>query len=73
MRPVSWKEFDKFLRYIGCTFDHQTGDHLIYKKDGLNRPIVIKKVNELPIFIVNNNLRTLNMTKKDFLEILERL
>jgi predicted RNA binding protein YcfA (HicA-like mRNA interferase family) len=73
MKRIGWKEFEKFLLYIGCTFERQKGDHLIYHKNGLKRPIVIRRVKELPNFIINNNLRTLNMTREEFEEIIDRL
>ncbi|MBN2095485.1 MAG: type II toxin-antitoxin system HicA family toxin [Candidatus Aenigmarchaeota archaeon] len=73
IKPISWKKFDKFLKYVGCTLKCEKGDHMIYWRDGLNRPIVIPKVEDIPTFVVRNNLRTLGIPKEEYLEILERV
>ncbi len=69
---ISWKKFDKFLMFVGCVFVRQEGDHRIYKRAGLRRPIVIPQVSNIPAFIVRNNLRLLGMTPDQFLEYLKR-
>ena len=71
--PISWKRFDKFLRYVGCEFKREKGDHRIYVKDGLIRPLVVPQDSELPIFIIRNNLRILNISPEEYLEILQRI
>lgn len=71
--PISWQKFEKFLLSIGCNFERQKGDHLIYSKKGLKRPVVIPKEKELPIFIIRNNLRTLNFTTEEYLKILKNI
>lgn len=70
---VSWKRFEKFLLKIGCEFKGQTGSHRKYKKSGLDRPIIIPCDDELPAFIISNNLRTLGIPKKIYLEMISRL
>ena len=39
----------------------QEGDHLIYTKPGVLRPVVIPKSLGVPVFIIKNNLRTAGM------------
>lgn len=73
LTPVDWKEFEKFLLYIGCKFKRQKGDHRIYWRVGLNRPVVLPMYKNLPIFVIRNNLRTLDMTVDEYLEILKKL
>ena len=70
---VDWKKFEKFLLYVGCVFKRQKGDHRIYWRVGLNRPIVLPMYKNLPIFIIRNNLRTLNITTEEYLEILKKI
>ena len=38
------------------------GDHYVYTKDGVARPIVIPDWREIPVFIIKNNLRSANIT-----------
>ncbi len=71
--PVHWKRFEKFLLYVGCTFVREKGDHRIYARDGLSRPVVVPRDTQLPIFIIRNNLRVLGISTDDYLQILERL
>jgi len=66
--PVSWKVFEKFLFSQGCEFKRQKGDHLVYTKSGLLRPVIVPKVNPVPIFIIKNNLRTLGVSREVYLE-----
>ncbi|OGM92686.1 hypothetical protein A2333_00835 [Candidatus Wolfebacteria bacterium RIFOXYB2_FULL_49_7] len=70
---IEWKKFEKFLLFVGCTFDREKGDHRIYWRDDLKRPIVIPRCNPLPLFIIRNNLRILNMTIDEFATILGQL
>ena len=70
---VGWREFEKFLIQVGCEFKGQKGSHRRYKKPGLLRPIIIPCNDELPMFVILNNLRTLGIPKKVYLEIIERL
>ncbi|MGC9311015.1 MAG: type II toxin-antitoxin system HicA family toxin [Candidatus Aenigmatarchaeota archaeon] len=73
MRKASTKDFEKFLFYIGCTFERQTDNHRIYKKDGMKRPVIVKIMRVLPEFIIKNNLRTLGISRKEFEEIMDRV
>ena len=72
LTPIHWKKFEKFLLYIGCEFERERGDHRVYSKAGLPRPIVIPREQELPIFIIRNNLRVLGISVESYLEILEK-
>lgn len=65
---IHWKKFEKYLLSIGCTFEREKGDHRIYWKKGIPRPIVIPRDRSLPPFIIMNNLRVLGISKDEFLE-----
>lgn len=71
--PVKRKKFEKFLIFVGCKFKRQKGDHLIYDRADLKRPVVFPADKEIPVFIVRNNLRTLNIEVEEFLKILRQL
>lgn len=71
--PISWQKFEKFLLYVGCEFVREKGDHRLYDREGLLRPIVIPRLKELPVFIIQNNLRNLKVSHDQYLEIMERL
>jgi len=71
--PISWKKFEKFLFFVGCNLIREKGDHRIYSRDGLKRPIVIPREMNLPVFIIRNNLRLLDMLPEEYLAILEKI
>lgn len=70
---ISWKEFEKFLKFIGCDFLREKGDHRIWGRSGLKRPVVIPKNQSIPVFVVRNNLRLLNVSVNEYLEIVTKL
>lgn len=55
LTPIHWKQFKKFVLFVGCRFERERGDHLIYWRQGLKRPVVFPKDKELPVFIIRNN------------------
>jgi predicted RNA binding protein YcfA (HicA-like mRNA interferase family) len=72
LKPVSWQKFEKFLLKSGCKFERQKGDHRVYSKQGLKRPIIIPAVKELPRNVILSNLRTLGISKEDYLRIITK-
>lgn len=73
LSSVHWRKFERFLFKIGCEFKRQKGDHRIYWKKGLKRPVVVPCDSALPVFVILNNLRILDISKEEFLKILSRL
>ncbi|OGZ26816.1 MAG: hypothetical protein A2365_01285 [Candidatus Nealsonbacteria bacterium RIFOXYB1_FULL_40_15] len=73
LTPISWKIFEKFLLFVGCEFIREKGDHRIYQRVNLKRPVVIPRCKELPVFIIRNNLRVLGISPEEYLEILKRI
>ncbi len=73
LTPIHYGKFAKFLEYIGCQFVRQRGSHMIYRRSDLNRPIVFLASKQLSTIVITNNLRTLNISKEKYLEILEKI
>jgi predicted RNA binding protein YcfA (HicA-like mRNA interferase family) len=48
------------------------GDHHVYTKPGITRPVVIPDWQEVPVFIIKNNLRTANISREEYFELLEK-
>ena len=71
--PIHHREFEKFLLKIGCQFVRQRGDHRIYWRDGLKRPVVVPTYKALPIFIIKNNLRIVDISTEEYLRTLQAL
>jgi len=71
IRPVDYRTLAKVFERDGFTFDRQRGDHLIYIKSGVRRPLVIPMCIELPVFIIKNLLRTAGMSRERYFDLLE--
>ena len=69
LTPIHWKNFERFLKFVGCEFAREKGDHRIWKRSDLKRPIVIPKDIAIPVFIIRNNLRLLNLTPQEYINI----
>ena len=68
---ITNKQFQKFLLYIGCSQKRSKGDHFVYVRSGLIRPIIIPLDNPLPQFIIRNNLKLLGISLEEFFNIIE--
>ena len=51
-RPVSYKWLVKVFEREGFSLSRQHGDHRIYTKPGIKRPLVIPAYDDVPIFII---------------------
>ena len=70
---INWKKFEKFLLFVGCEFIRENGDHRIYQKKGIARPIVLPRRKELELFIIHNNIRLLGINIKEYEIILKNM
>ena len=48
IKPVSYQLLVRVFEQDGFTFDGQRGDHLIYTKPDIKRPIVIPMYSDVP-------------------------
>jgi len=71
IKPIPRERFDKFLKSVGCRLLRGKGDHRVYTRSGLKRPVVIPR-KELPVFIIRNNLKLLNIDTKEYLKIIQK-
>jgi predicted RNA binding protein YcfA (HicA-like mRNA interferase family) len=72
MSPIGWRDFDRVLRKAGCQFVRQEGDHCIYTRDDLKRPVVLPMDDEIPVFVIQNNLRTLGISRDEYFKLLKK-
>jgi predicted RNA binding protein YcfA (HicA-like mRNA interferase family) len=72
IKPVSYQLLVKVFEQDGFTFDRQRGDHLIYTKPDIKRPIVIPMYSDVPVFIIKNLLRTAGMNRERYFDLLEK-
>ena len=49
------------------------GDHFVYVKPGVARPVVIPDWDEVPVFIIKNNLPTAGISRDEYFELLSKV
>ena len=69
--PIHFKKLVRVFEQCGFELDRKEGDHLIYVKDNIKRPIVIPMYREIPVFIIKNNLRSAGMSREEYFELLD--
>jgi predicted RNA binding protein YcfA (HicA-like mRNA interferase family) len=73
LRPVHYSTLIAVFEKEGFTFNRQRGDHLIYTKPGVARPLVIPVYSQVPVFIIKNLLRSAGISRERYLEVLQNL
>ena len=68
--PTDWRTLDAVFIRAGFVFRRQEGSHRSYVKPGVPRPIVIPTHQEVPVFIIRNNLRTAGLSRDDYFRLL---
>ncbi|MGC2287599.1 MAG: type II toxin-antitoxin system HicA family toxin [Candidatus Acidiferrum sp.] len=71
--PIPYRRLVRVLEMEGFMFVRERGDHMIYTKPGILRPIVVPRYDALPVFIIKNVLRTAQMSRERYIELLKRL
>ena len=69
--PIDYKKLVRVFEKSGFRMDRQEGDHLIYVKEGIKRPIVIPMYKNIPVFIIKNNLKTAKITREEYFILLK--
>jgi len=68
--PVSYKRLVKVFEADGFRCVRSDGDHMVFSKAGVTRPVVIPKYPAVPVFIIRNNLRTAGMSRDRYFHLL---
>ena len=69
LRPIHYK---KFLKEIGCELIRQEGDHRVWTRSDLIRPVIVRAKKDLPVFEIKSNLRTLRISTQEYLNFIGR-
>lgn len=70
--PVDWRTLERVFQADGWSFLRQKGSHRIYTKLGCLRPVVIPAYDEISAELIHSNLRTAQMSRERYLELLAR-
>ncbi len=71
--PVHYRKLVRVLELEGFTLARQRGDHMVFTKAGIGRPVVVPRYDPLPVFIIKNALRTARISRDRYLEMLQQL
>ena len=71
--PIDYRKLAKVFEKKGFVYVRTQGDHLVYQKAGLLRPIIIPKYKEIPEFIILKNLKTAGITRDEYLQLLQKI
>lgn len=71
--PVHYRKLAKVFEKEGFLYQRTQGDHLIYTKPGILRPIVIPKYKQIPEFIIIRNLKTAGISREKYLKIMKNI
>lgn len=70
--PIRTRKYRKFLKALGWEYDRIKGDHEIWVRDDTDDEIVfIANDKEVTPFIIRENNKTLGITDKNFVEIIQ--
>ena len=70
LAPTNWRAQVKIFEKFGCQFIRQKGSHLIYHHPDAKRAVVIPRYDEIPVTIIKNNMRTVNMRREEYFRLL---
>jgi predicted RNA binding protein YcfA (HicA-like mRNA interferase family) len=68
--PIPARKLMKVFEKAGFSCVRIEGDHYVYTKEGVIRPIVIPDWREIPVFIIKNNLRSANISREEYFTLL---
>lgn len=69
--PLPAGKLRKIFEKAGFLCVRVEGDHFVFTKPGIHRPVVIPDWPEVPVFIIKNNLRTANISRDEYFDLLK--
>ena len=71
--PVPCQTLVRVFEIEGFVFVREKGDHMIFTKPGILRPLVVPRYDAVPVFIIKNLLRTARIDRERYFELLDRI
>ncbi|MES2765573.1 MAG: type II toxin-antitoxin system HicA family toxin [Bacteroidota bacterium] len=69
---ITIAQYREFLKKAGCEFVRTNAGHEVWARKDMSRPIVFQThIEPVPEFIIKNALKAMELSKKDFWQILE--
>jgi predicted RNA binding protein YcfA (HicA-like mRNA interferase family) len=71
--PTDWKTQLKIFKLYGCHFKRKKGSHHVLTCPDAKRAVVIPEYDEIEVDIIKNNMRTVNMTREEYFDLLKKI
>lgn len=71
LTPTDWKTLIRIFEADGFKFARQKGSHISMKKPGIKRPVVIPQKKEVSVAIIKSNMKTADMSRERYFELLQ--
>jgi predicted RNA binding protein YcfA (HicA-like mRNA interferase family) len=68
----NWRILVKVFEKYGCAYKRKQGSHHVLTYPGAKRAIIIPEYDEVDIEIIKNNMRTVNMSREKYFELLKK-
>lgn len=69
--PIHYKKLVRVFELSGFVLDRREGDHFVYVKESIKRPVVIPTYKQVPVFIIKNNLRSAHISRGEYFRLLK--
>jgi predicted RNA binding protein YcfA (HicA-like mRNA interferase family) len=70
LTPQDWRTLERIFLKDGFVFEREEGSHRVYRKPGCARPVIIPRYDEVDIEIIKRNMRTANMSRDRYFQLL---
>ncbi len=70
---VDWRTLIRTFQMFGCQYKRKEGSHHVLRYPGARRAVVIPEYDEIDVEIIKNNMRTVNMTREQYFDLLSRV
>lgn len=70
INPVHYRKIVRILEREGFVLVRERGDHMVFSKPDIARPVVVPRYDLLPVFIIKNILRTAGISRERYFELL---
>jgi predicted RNA binding protein YcfA (HicA-like mRNA interferase family) len=71
--PIPARRLKRVFEKAGFKCVRVSGDHFVYTREGVNRPVIIPDWPEVPVFIIKNNLRSAGMSRDEYFQLLREV
>ena len=67
--PVHYRKIVRILEREGFVLARERGDHMVFSKPEIARPVVVPRYDPLPVFIIKNILRTAGISREPLFRV----